>query len=458
MAEQFQEQGGASTMDPGPFRRWLTSKMMTQLARPGRMARRRRRAEQRRTRTGGRHIVEVFYQPDDSYSHLLAQVLPSFATRYDVDLVCHLVEGPAGKNAPEPELLGRLSRYDAQYIAPGLGLDFPAGASEAPPSHLCALAGSVMAGLDSARFIENASSVGDALWRGDAAALTALAETLGQASSEKVAARLAAGNERRAALGHYSGGMLYYAGEWYWGVDRLYHLEERLAALGADQRPGERPLMARPPAEGGPLRDNGSLTLEVFPSLRSPYTAIAFDRALRLADESGVVLRVRPVLPMVMRGAPVTRQKGLYIFWDTAREARAAGVPFGPCYDPIGEPVRRAYALYPWACEQGRGNALISAFLSCAFAQGVNTNRESGLRRVVEAAGLDWTAAQEHLQDTAWQAMLEDNRLAMYAAGLWGVPSFRLLDPKGEEVLALWGQDRLWVVAQEIQRQLAAGP
>ena len=42
----------------------------------------------------------------------------------------------------------------------------------------------------------------------------------------------------------------------------------------------------------------------------------------------------------------------------------------------------------------------------------------------------------------------------MYECGLWGVPSFRLLDETGEQVLALWGQDRLWLFSREIQRLL----
>ena len=37
-----------------------------------------------------------------------------------------------------------------------------------------------------------------------------------------------AGRREREALGHYLGGTLYYAGEWYWGIDRLPYLEERL--------------------------------------------------------------------------------------------------------------------------------------------------------------------------------------------------------------------------------------
>ena len=87
---------------------------------------------------------------------------------------------------------------------------------------------------------------------------------------------------------------------------------------------------------------------------------------------------------------------------------------------------------------------------------GVNTNNARGLRKVVEAAGLDWAAAQAHRQDDDWQALLEDNRLAMYGEGLWGVPSFRLLDPTGEPVLATWGQDRLWLVAHTLRDALAA--
>ena len=275
-------------------------------------------------------------------------------------------------------------------------------------------------------------------------------------AADAIADQLKTGNARRAELGHFSGAMFYYAGEWYWGIDRLHHLETRLRELGAEYKLQKTLLLPRPEIDCGPLKDNGSLQLEIFVSLRSPYTAISFDRAVRLAEETGVELLVRPVLPMVMRGVPVTRQKGLYIFTDTAREALDAGVTFGQFYDPVGEPVRRCYSLYPWACEQGKGTALLSSFLSCAFAEGVNTNTEKGLKKVVEKAGLDWQEAMSILDQQDWQAILEENRQAMYKAGLWGVPSFQLLDNNsGEPVLALWGQDRLWMIAREIQSKLA---
>jgi 2-hydroxychromene-2-carboxylate isomerase len=246
--------------------------------------------------------------------------------------------------------------------------------------------------------------------------------------------------------------MFHYGDEWYWGADRQYHLEKRLIGLGACRSEAEALLCPRPEIEFGPLRDDGSLTFEIYPSLRSPYTSVIFDLALQLGNETGVKTVVRPVLPMVMRGVPVTRQKGQYIFTDAAREARALGLEWGHFYDPIGGPVRNACSLYPWAVEQGKGNALLSQFLRAAFFEGINTNDERGLRIVVERAGLSWDVARSILGNRDWQDPLEENRLAMYAFGSWGVPSFRLLDEHGEQVLALWGQDRLWLFSREIQR------
>jgi 2-hydroxychromene-2-carboxylate isomerase len=73
---------------------------------------------------------------------------------------------------------------------------------------------------------------------------------------------------------------------------------------------------------------------------------------------------------------------------------------------------------------------------------------------VVENAGLDWTSAKQIVDQDGWQETLEDNRLAMYDSGLWGAPSFRLIDADQNVVLALWGQDRLWLLEREIQNLL----
>lgn len=454
MSEQFKEQGGAATMDPSALMRWLTSMVMSRVVSTKRLEKKRIKAEKHRQANNQPHVVEYFHQVDDGYSHLAAQALGALTERYNIDLQCHLVSGPIGENAPEPDLLIDLSRYDASKIAPHYGLVFPQN-RDAPSAKLLEMTKSILAGFSSQDFVTHTATVGNALWSGSETVLQALAEQFGSTTDSEVKAKHDLGNARRGSLKHYSGAMFYYEGEWYWGVDRLYHLEQRLHALGADRNPDTPKIMPKQEVNVGKLRDNGSLTLELFGSVRSPYTAIVFERVLALAETTGVTLNVRPILPMVMRGVSATREKGIYIFTDAAREARASNVPYGDFYDPIGEPARRCYSLYPWACSQGKGNALLSSFLSAAFAQGINTNNDRGLRQVVENAGLDWASAKQIVGQDGWQEILEDNRLAMYDSGLWGAPSFRLLDADKNVVLALWGQDRLWLFEREIQNLLA---
>jgi len=303
MNQKFKEQGGIATMDPSNFRRWLMSKIVSRIASPQRLVAQRKKAEKHRIKNGLAHEIEYFHQIDDAYGHLVAQVIQTLAERYDIKLRCHLVEGPQGLNSAEPDLLLRLAQYDSGLVASDYGLDFPA-IDEPPSAELFKLAKSILASLDSAAFVENISELSHALWTHDKNALLELAERLGQSSDAETNAAIMRGMQRRELLKHYSGAMFYYLGEWYWGVDRLYHLEQRLQELGADKMMGHEMIMPRPSVEMGPLKDEGKITLEVYPSLRSPYTAICFDQVLKLAEETGINLVTKPVLPMVMRGVP----------------------------------------------------------------------------------------------------------------------------------------------------------
>jgi 2-hydroxychromene-2-carboxylate isomerase len=413
---------------------------------------RRRREENRRQRAGEPHRVEYFHQVDDPYSHLAVQTLSALADAYDVELVPQLAARESGANAPEPELLAAYARRDAADVAPHYGLAFPRDAAAPAPDRV-RLAERVLAAADPRDFAERAVLVGQALWSDDKDDLARLAHDLPLADEAKAASKALAGRQRRSKLGHYSGAMFRYGGEWYWGVDRLCHLEKRLTGLGA-ARPDATPVAPRPPIDPGDTRGAAHLHLDFFPSLRSPYTAVIFDRSIELARRTGVQLVLRPVMPMVMRGVPATLTKGRYIFSDALREAELLGVPFGNMIDPIGRPVEEGFSLFPWAREQGRGAELLSSFLRCAFAERVDTSRPAGLRRVVEDAGLSWGDAQSHVGIDDWRDELEANRVTMYdELGLWGVPSYRVRGPEGEPDWSAWGQDRLWRVAQEIHRR-----
>ena len=148
---------------------------------------------------------------------------------------------------------------------------------------------------------------------------------------------------------------------------------------------------------------------------------------LIVADNACLILPIHPAL-------------------DVAREAHRLGIPFGRVADPVGRPVERGYALLPWTIAHGRGLDFARAFLRGVFAEGLDAGGDAGLRRIVETAGLEWTAARSHLSDTDWRAEAEANRREMTGLGLWGVPSFRVGD------VAVWGQDRLWVIEAELKR------
>jgi 2-hydroxychromene-2-carboxylate isomerase len=456
MAEKFKEQGGAATMDPSPMVRWITSRVMRKLVHPDGVTSRREAAERARKKRDGRHRIEYFHQVDDGYSHLAVQALQSLLERYDVELECFLVSGPDGANLPEPDLLARLGLRDAAQVSNHYGVDFPPEALLPSPG-LVATANAILCQVSAGAFAQIAIAVGEAIYSAEAKQrLDDLAHTHGAATSEQSRVTVFRGDRRLAELKHYSGAMFYYAGEWYWGIDRLYHLEQRLRSLGVSKASEADLLFPRPAVEMGPGKDSGKLTLEVYASLRSPYTAVIFDTAVQLAKDTGVSLALRPVLPMVMRGVSLTRQKGLYIFADAAREAHALGQDFGKIYDPIGSPVRRCYSLYSWARAQGKEVDLLGCFLRAVFSEGINTNKDEGLKKVVEAAGLDWAQATTVIDNDDWQEELEANRMAMYGFDCWGVPTFRLLDESGATLVSAWGQDRLWLVSRSIQQAIAA--
>jgi 2-hydroxychromene-2-carboxylate isomerase len=249
--------------------------------------------------------------------------------------------------------------------------------------------------------------------------------------------------------------MFHYEGEWYWGIDRLHYLEARLGSLGArrpDAPAGPSAVLTRraPPSIGG----NRRISLEFFPSLRSPYTQLSYPRVRELAARYPVDLLVRPVLPMMMRGVKADRRKGVYILQDTKREAERLGIAFGDIWDPFGEPVKRAYSLFPYAREQGKAFEYLHAYSNAVWSERVNAWEEAGLKSIVERAGLSWEQARAYLDNPDWEPELERNVADMLAAGSWGVPTLRLPPADGQPEFTVWGQDRIWLIEEEIARRL----
>lgn len=418
---------------------------------------RRRLAEGLRMLTGRRHVVHYFHQVDDPYSHLAAQLLEPLLERYDIDLDVHLVGPPPDSAAPERERLVAYSRVDAERVAEARGLAYRDPGTQPAPELVAAATRALATATSPRAFASLAPRAGEALWDGDAEALEALEIDQYVDPGFDTAPTLARGNAMREKLGHYLGAIFHYAGESYWGVDRLGYLETRLASVGALRKAGAPQLAPRLEVRRDAIdASSAGLTLEVFLSLRSPYSYISIPRTVELCERTGVALKLRPVLPMVMRGLQVPASKRMYITLDTKREADSVGLPFGRICDPVGRPVERGFSLYPYALSKGRGAEYLLAFCRAAFAEGVDTGSDAGLRKVVEAAGLDWKDAQRNIDEEGWREELEANRQDMLAMGIWGVPSYRLRGPAGTPDFCTWGQDRLWLVEDELRRRAEA--
>ncbi|MBI1262927.1 MAG: 2-hydroxychromene-2-carboxylate isomerase [Rhizobiales bacterium] len=437
--------------DPPLVIRKLLARRLNRVISPKQIAKARARAEQTRLREKAPHRVTYFHQTDDPYSHLALQVLGKFVARYDVELEIELIRAARGINQPRYEDLQKWAYRDAGLIAPYYGLRFPTGGSIAPDGEHVLLAERALAALPVDSFIKDAFAISEALWQGDSATLSRMAEH--GVSADAARLRVDNGSMHRDEMGHYSGAMFHYGGEWYWGVDRLNFLEDRLRALGT-QRDDTKAYIIDRQSENVAGIDASGLTLHYYPSLNSPYSAISYPRTLALRDACGLTLRMKPVLPMVMRGVPASMTKARYVFFDSMRESILRQVPFGPVMPPVGRPVREAYALLPWAKSLGKDEELMGALLHQAFAKAAPLHRRSGLKRTVESVGLTWRDAEQRITTDDWKEMVASYQKELVSdMGLWGVPSYRLSGPDGETDFEVWGQDRLWLVAAEIRRR-----
>jgi len=341
---------------------------------------------------GGSGTIHYFHQPDDPYSQLAAQLLPALGDTYKVTITSHIVSPPDEAAAPEYERLINLAARDAALLARAYGLKYPA--PDGRP--------------------KDAADDGDAL---------------------------------RKKLGHYLSGMFFFEGEWYWGVDRLHFLEERLREARLVKKGAGLIAPAKEVTLSGAPGNAKGATLDYFLSFRSPYTYLAAERVRKLAEHYGATLRLRFVLPMVMRGLPVPGPKRMYIVLDTKREAERLGLPFGKVVDPVGKPTERGLAVLHQAIRAGKGSAFAESFLRGVFAEGIDAGSDTGLAKLAERAGLSRDLIANALKDESWRKVAEANREELFALGLWGVPSFRVNNNP-----AHWGQDRLWAIEQELQQ------
>lgn len=430
--------------------RKIRSLLLRLMFRPGVIRMNRWLAERRRRLAGRKHVVSAFLQLDDPYSYLLSHYLPSLARSYDIDLRLYLSEALGDEYQPAPEMLAEYAVTDCTRLALELGIPFLDKGSLPPTEHRVGLTNAVVAAAGSATFDDDLRRALAIFWRGN----TAAAANMSHAPDSRHLADpvIAESQKRLRKYGHYNSAMLHYEGEWYWGVDRLHYLLERLDKLGLASANGKDPALAsikqtmkaslpvKPPAAAKELPP-----IEFFHSFRSPYSYLGLIRTSAVADAFGIELKLRPVLPMVQRGVQVPRVKLLYIVKDAEREARRRNIPFGKITDPVGPGALRCLAVYHYAESEHRARDFLLNAGHAIWAEGIDVATDKGMRKVTGRSGLFWPGVKAAMQSEEWRAEIEGNRESMMSSGSWGVPTLRMGD------FVVWGQDRDWMLARHIE-------
>lgn len=406
-------------------------------------------ADLKRRVTGADRAIDFYFDLGDPASYLAAQAAQRLAEQYRLPVHFHLVSPPAADVDPAPALREHHALRDALEVARRWDVDFP-GKKPAEPGILRRAAQVLMIARPDGERLALALQLAKAVWTNDPKEVVALMGKHGNEQSGSVAPYLASAYAKLRDAGHYQAASFAYGGDWYVGVERLHYLEARLRADTGITPPRaviERRVGVLP--EKLTLPATRPVPVELWFSFRSPYSYLAVPQMKALAAELPIALRLRPVLPMVMRGLAVPRVKQLYLARDARREAERLGLPFGNVADPLGKGAEHGLAITYALLKRG-ADALpfVESATRGAWAEALDLASYVDLRTVVERAGVDWEVARAALADEAWRVDAADAAADLNAAGLWGVPSFRVGDH------ATWGQDRIPYLAERLRASL----
>jgi 2-hydroxychromene-2-carboxylate isomerase len=400
--------------------------------------------------------VVVFLELDDPYSYLLSRHIPDLQNRYDIELQIHLTQALGEAYRPHADMLAVYAEKDCARLAREMGIPFLDKGQTPPVEHRRALIDALAGNEQEDSFDEEVLEAIGLYWRGDTqgvARRVSGAELSGQGDL-----LLQRNQELLAKLGHYETAMINYAGEWYWGVDRLHYLTDRLDELGVRKTDAAASTVAsvrQIATLSLPVSPPGTAVdlppLELFYSISSPYSYLALQRVCNIADAFGLDLKIRPVLPMVMRGMQVPKAKLLYIAGDVTREAEHFDTAFGKFDRPLGVAAERCLAVFFYAVGEKKERDYLRHLGEAIWTQAIDVASDKGLRKITGRTGLFWPDVKAVIENDDWRQIVEENRASMMESGCWGVPTLRLDD------FTVWGQDRLWLLVRHIEEQCDAG-
>lgn len=442
----------------------IRNKMMMNWSNEKNFYNQRKAKEKLRVKEGRPHTVFYFHSLSDPYAHLTIQVIKKLVSNFNIVLEIFFISEPSENFTPEKTMYRKHCLKDSKEIAPFYGLIFEAKEFYLKENEK--LAYKILdhfSDINQDDYIDLIFKVSSLLWDNNIAGLNAIISNLSDKERELLSKKIIdiniKGNKKIQSLEYYFSASFHYEGENYWGIDRLGYLEERLVELGLKKNNSHKNIVKKLEKSkfdsNQIIKKDNSLILEFFPSLNSPYTYISFKRVERLIDNYPIKLLTKPVLPMLMRNMKIPTHKGKYILSDSAREGRKYGSIIKDIYSPIGSPATKAYSLFPIIDSYGLGFRYLEELTKASFFYGINIGNEEFLEKLSKDLGLPWDKIRVELNTDNWRSILEKNLKDMYSGNSWGVPSFKLTNFDNSNPYYQWGQDRIWLIENEIIDRLS---
>tara|TARA_R110000787_G_scaffold142302_4_gene255924 strand:+ start:225 stop:1439 length:1215 start_codon:yes stop_codon:yes gene_type:complete len=396
---------------------------------------------------GQKAQAEVYLSLNDPHSFMLVQMLSRLAKNYRINFKVLFIWGTLPGVTIEPKLYRQWAIKDANIIA----LQYQLVSITDEPS-LTSLATGQQTWQLLENNLENAEQIFLKTWANH---YTEHFQTSTPTINHQVKNQM-----RLQAKGHYAPANIFFAGSWFVGVDRLYHFENMLdkfalvaqvtVGLSANVAAEDAIISTGFPAQASEMNTTKSIVpatkaLVIYLSLRSPYSYLGFVQAINLAARYRLELVIRPVLPLLMRGASIPMDKQKYIYLDAVREAKRLGIEFNGFADPLGEGVMNAYRLFAWAEQQGKASEYMLACFRAIYVDDIDLTKSANVDNIMQDLALDVDDANAYQQQHDWQQWADINQVDLAKLNFWGVPSFSY----GER--SFWGQDRIPALESEIK-------
>jgi 2-hydroxychromene-2-carboxylate isomerase len=394
--------------------------------------------------------VVVWLRLNDPYSYLLIQVLPRFIEHFPVQLLIKIVP------YQEPDHIFSHDLRDAWYLAQFHQLSFHD--FQSPNEEACFIASQLLLAnrhLSSHDFLILAKQVLSCLWEHQSHKLSLLTLRFPLLAASTTHKKLAAADRQLADSGHAKTAQLYHQGEWYWALDDMGELGQRLTDMGLNQLAHQFSINSDPIYQNNDYLINDweqlasiraqKYQLDYYFSFSDPLSYLCLPPMLALAEHYQLKLRLKPILV-----AELDDDQSVLWYNPLGRLAHLAKkyqVPFGDICLPTIQGLQACLTIFELASEQGLEQQITLALMQGIWAEGKDMSYLPHLQQIIDNHHCSIPKLKKQLKLHEWLPKIEQYTVEWSQLEISELPSFYL---QGERRITFCGAHRLWAIEMAI--------